>query len=152
MVTMKIFVFEPHNRNRFLIGNLLKMSVGIRKKDSINRIKLVGRLHSHLVSIVDELNFCYSIQVIFFFKSMFMFYQYHRTNMRIFDETKKQMMINVGLTFITALLTLYSMFRYTLQQNDFFLHLFRMHVSFLVYCLIALILIIYISNALTNEV
>lgn len=39
------------------------MSVSIRKKDSINNIKLVGRLHSQLVGIVDLLNCCYSIQV-----------------------------------------------------------------------------------------
>lgn len=62
------------------------------------------------------------------------------------------MLINVGLTFVTALLTLYSMFRYTLQQNDFFRYLFTMHISFLMYCLVALILIIYIANTLTNEV
>lgn len=43
----------------------MKLSAVIRKQDSINTIKFIGRLHSSLTDIVDQLNRCYSYQVCF---------------------------------------------------------------------------------------
>lgn len=40
------------------------MPASIRKRDLIETIKLVGRQHSFLTGIVDQLNFCYSFQVL----------------------------------------------------------------------------------------
>lgn len=51
-------------RNQFCNGDTLKFSISIRKEDSIDFIKFIGRQHSYLIAIMDLINFCYSIQVI----------------------------------------------------------------------------------------
>lgn len=39
------------------------MKENTSKEDSLNTIKVVGRHHSFLIDIVDEINSCYSSQV-----------------------------------------------------------------------------------------
>lgn len=50
-------------RNHFMNGNILKLAIGVRKRDSIDTIKFVGRQHSCLTGIMNDMNFCYSFQV-----------------------------------------------------------------------------------------
>lgn len=57
------FNFNCQHRNRFFNGNSLKLTTDIRKNDSISAIKFIGRQHSQLVHIMDQINFCYSFQV-----------------------------------------------------------------------------------------
>lgn len=59
--SMKSMSFR--NRKRFLNENTLKMSAKIQREDSFNTIKFIGRQHSLLTGIVDQLNYCYSFQV-----------------------------------------------------------------------------------------
>lgn len=58
--------FLSRYRNCFLVGDVSKMPASIRKRDLIDTVKLVGRQHSFLTGIVDQLNFCYSFQVFVF--------------------------------------------------------------------------------------
>lgn len=44
-----------------------RMSVGILKKNFADSVKSFGHQHAHLTNVVDELNFCYSFQVQFYF-------------------------------------------------------------------------------------
>lgn len=50
-------------RNRFFNGNSVKLTIDIRKDDSISAVKFLGRQHSQLVGIMEHINFCYSFQV-----------------------------------------------------------------------------------------
>lgn len=44
-------------------GNELKLSMAIRNGESVRIIKFIGRLHSSLVDILDNVNSCFSFQV-----------------------------------------------------------------------------------------
>lgn len=67
-----IATFNPNSfafvfyRNRFLLGNLLKLSISNRRKNKkclIDVVKLVASQHSYLTGILDQLLGCYSLQV-----------------------------------------------------------------------------------------
>lgn len=49
--------------NRFLAKDHLKTSANIRKRDSIDAIKFVGRQHALLTEVADQINFSYTLQV-----------------------------------------------------------------------------------------
>lgn len=66
------------NRNQFLHGNMKRMSIDIHKIDSMDSINFIGYQHGYLTTIVDELNFCYSFQVLFFFIHSFQIIVHHR--------------------------------------------------------------------------
>lgn len=51
------------NRNQFFIGNTKKVSIDGGEEDSITTIKMVGRQHSLLTGIMDQINVCFSFQV-----------------------------------------------------------------------------------------
>lgn len=55
---INLFIF---GRERYLNENSMK---AMDKNDSIEMIKFVGRQHSRLTSIMDQLNICYSFQVL----------------------------------------------------------------------------------------
>lgn len=61
------------NSDRFFNGGSLKLTTDIRKSESIDVIKFFGRHHSQLVSIMDHINYCYSLQVKEMNKSINMF-------------------------------------------------------------------------------
>lgn len=64
MFSHNLFFFLLHfDRKQFLIRNTSMM----RKNDSIALIKHMGHLYSLLCGIMDNLNYCYSFQVIRFF-------------------------------------------------------------------------------------
>lgn len=43
------------------------MAVSVRKTASIDTIKFIGRQHSHLTDIMDQINSCYVFQVKYFY-------------------------------------------------------------------------------------
>lgn len=53
------------DRERFLNESRLELSANIRSEHSISIFKFIGRQHSYLSEIMDEINFCYSFQVTF---------------------------------------------------------------------------------------
>lgn len=60
------FVLVVENRDGILSENSLQLSVSVRKADSIDTTKFIGRQHSSLTDIMDQINFCYSFQVLYF--------------------------------------------------------------------------------------
>lgn len=61
-------------------------------------------------------------------------------------------MLNVGLTFATVLFTMYSMFQFIIQQDEYFKKLFLLHIMWCIYYLFFFIVVIHSSNTLTIEV
>lgn len=55
-------------------------------------------------------------------------------------------------TFVTILFMLYSVFRYILQRDDFFLAKFLLHIDWLLFSLSIVLAVIYWSHLLTKEV
>lgn len=62
------------------------------------------------------------------------------------------MMLNTGLTFITTLFTLYSIFQYFIQKVDSFKSIFLLHVHWFIYYSLTMIVHIYSANKLKSEV
>lgn len=63
---VNIIVINSSNRNRFLNREQLNISIVIHQKnESINVIKFIGRQHFELTDLMDQLNFCFSLQVYF---------------------------------------------------------------------------------------
>lgn len=56
-------MYFPKNRNRFMNNKELNGSLNIENVDSNEIIKFIGRQHGVLTDIMDQLNFCYSLQV-----------------------------------------------------------------------------------------
>lgn len=113
------------NRCQFFKGNLVKVkSFDVHKIDSINVIKMIGCQHKFLVEVMDQINMCYSLQ----------------------------MMVISWFTFVTILFTLYSVFRYILHRDDFFLTKFLLHIEWLLFFLSILIAVIFWSHLLSKKV
>lgn len=62
------------------------------------------------------------------------------------------MMFNTASAFIFSVFTLYTFYRYILQQNQFFKELALLHFMWQIYYLSNALIVIYISNRVTNEV
>ena len=73
------YLFINLYRNRFLNENTLKFVVIIRKKDSIQFIKLFGHQHRLLNDIMDQLNICWSFKVIYSLIGYFILFELTQT-------------------------------------------------------------------------
>lgn len=64
LIVINFYIFLSTFRSRFLKGEELNISTIVNQKgESINIIKFIGRQHFELTDLMDQLNFCYSIQV-----------------------------------------------------------------------------------------
>lgn len=61
-------------------------------------------------------------------------------------------MANTAITFVFSVLTFYSFYRYTFQQNDFFKELSWMHLQWEIIFLASTLTAIYAANRVSNEV
>lgn len=61
-------------------------------------------------------------------------------------------MVIFGFTFVSVLFTLYSSFRYILQNEIFFLFGFLLHINFSIFFVSIMLVVIFWSSLLTKEV
>lgn len=122
--------------------------MSVRKKDSIDAIKLIGREHAFLTGTMDQMNFCYSFQVSF---SRFMLIILIDGLQSIFN-VKFQIMYSTACTFLLTIFMLYSICRYIFLPSDFYRQQSLIHSEWEMTYLCVVIMVIYNASRLTREV
>lgn len=120
----------------------------MRDNQSIDLVKFIGRQHSHLTNIMDQMNSCYSFQV--FLSNILIPYIQYSLVKNLFETL--QMIINAASSFLFSLTTLYTLYRYTVQPNEMLGQLSFIHSVYQLMFLMSTIAIIYSSELVTSEV
>lgn len=58
-----VTLFLSRYRDRFLNTNASKSIIDIDQRGTIITVKFIARSYSNLTEIMDQINFCYSLQV-----------------------------------------------------------------------------------------
>lgn len=122
------------------------------KEEYVAFIKFTGRLHELLTEIMENIDKCYSLQVM---PSI----PFSRTILSIILRlvclrlgTNFQVIIIIGGTFTLTILTMYAFYRYHFESNDSFEQLAYSHLDWQIYYVLYTLFVIYGGSILTKEV
>lgn len=80
ILSWMFLIIWKKNRQRFLGNNEFHLEINLDKGESINFIKSIGQQHQFLTNISNTLNACYSIQVKYYFYSIYFIIRRHFMN------------------------------------------------------------------------
>lgn len=139
------YIFQ--NSDRFLIENTQRCSFNIRNESSTKIIRFVGRQHSQLTGVMEQMNVCFTLQV----THSEMFDDSWFTFLSIFSMII-QMIVNAAYTFLFSILTLYTLYLYFIQRSDELEAIFFMHLTWYIFFSSSTLTVIYTANQVNSEV
>lgn len=131
--------------------NTLHLTFNISKMNSNEMIKLIGRLHSHLVDIMDLLNCCYSIQVKYFFLYYSFIHSFYSDILHNLYFVHK-IMVFLGIAFNNNVGTFYVIFLHFVGHNKYDVMSIIDQLNFDTFWIISVLILIYTANRVSNEV
>lgn len=135
------------NRNRFMIGHTMKLSITSHKDESVKTIKFIGRQHSFLIDIMDNVNSCYSFQVFWFVILVFQLNSRKLERLIII-----QVMFTTAYTFAYSVLGFYTCYRYIREKSELYKDQTWVHFKWQLYFLAIVLRVIYTAQQLSSEV
>lgn len=141
MITM---TFKIINRNRLMSRNIFHASTNIWRINSNEWIKFIGRQHSFLTKIMDQLNFCYSFQVKHFrfvYSLIIHFLQ---------NALFNQMMGIIGIMFVDYVSAFHLIIQHSADKTDYKTAIIQF--AWELFSLISMLIIIFTAYRVSSEV